>query len=272
MAALELGKVVQDVLETSRRYRHIARSVIERMAGEELPKARNHGDAVKRTKRRLHQVFGAYATPLPYAKLLERFKTLPRYPGGGQGGGLKDACRDVLALHASSAERLPELEHFYQRIFEITGRPARILDLACGLNPFTIPWMNLAAGTSYIAADIDLEMVQFVNEFLPMAGVSGAGIVNDLVAGPPDVEADVAFLFKTLPCLQHQTNRLGEVVDRIRARHIICSFPTRSLGNRPKGMVENYRTMFAQVSTGRAWRATEILFDTELVYVVERAT
>lgn len=267
MAALELNKVVRDVLKTSRRYRHIAGSVIERMAGEELLKARNHADAVKRTKRRLHQIFGAYATPLPYAKLLERLRG-----AAGNEMRLKEECRAVLGLHASSAERLPELDHFYERIFEVTGRPARILDLACGLNPFTIPWMNLAPGATYIAADIDLEMVQFVNEYLPLAGVNGAGIVNDLVAGPPDVQADVAFLLKTLPCLQHQTDRLGEIVDRIRARHIVCSFPTRSLGNRPKGMVDNYRAMFAQISAGRAWRATEILFESELVFAIERTT
>lgn len=265
MGVIDVDLVVREVIESSRRYRHLARSVIERMAGEEAPKSRNLAEAVKRTKRRLHQVFGAYATPLPYEKLLQRLGATASEPGA-----FKDACREVLALHASSAERLPELDGFYQTIFGITGRPGRVLDLACGFNPLTIPWMNLAAGASYVAADIDLEMVDFLDRYLKLAAVNGSAMVNDLVAGPPDVEADVAFLFKTLPCLQHQVSDLGGIIERIRAKWVVCTFPTRSLGNRAKGMVENYRAFFEKIVDGRHWRSKEVVLRSELIFLIER--
>src|SRR5688572_21566220 len=64
---------IDDVLArvgASRRYRWVAEAVVARLAEEEIPKARNLADAEKRTKRRLHQIFGAYTGQPDYARLL----------------------------------------------------------------------------------------------------------------------------------------------------------------------------------------------------------
>lgn len=55
---------ILDSVSNSKRYHGIAADVVTRVAMEEIPKARNQANATKRTKRRLHQIFGAYATPL----------------------------------------------------------------------------------------------------------------------------------------------------------------------------------------------------------------
>ena len=44
----------------STRYRAVDPALVARLASEELPKARNVDDAVKRVKRRLHQAVGAF--------------------------------------------------------------------------------------------------------------------------------------------------------------------------------------------------------------------
>src|SRR5687768_12245801 len=53
----------------SRRYRHVDPALVERLAAEEAPKAKNLADAEKRTKRRLHQIFGAYTGQPDYTRL-----------------------------------------------------------------------------------------------------------------------------------------------------------------------------------------------------------
>src|SRR6185295_14599912 len=96
----ELTSIVHAVTQ-SKRYRHVAPSIISRLAAEELPKSKNASDAEKRTKRRLHQIFGAYATAaLPYEKLLARLQTVKSDPAA-----FKQATREILELHASTAER-----------------------------------------------------------------------------------------------------------------------------------------------------------------------
>lgn len=250
----------------SRRYRHVADAVIARLAAEELPRSRNAADAEKRTKRRLHQVFGAYHTPLPWDRLLARLQEARPDPAA-----FRSACADVLRGHASTAERLPELDAgFYDRIFAITGPPASILDLACGLNPIAWPWMRLPPATRYTACDIDKEMARFLDGFFQLAGIDGRAPLHDLVAGPPPIEADVALLLKTLPCLQHQTPDLGTLLDRTRAKWLVVSFPTKSLGHIAKGMPTTYKAMFADLTSNRPWPTTELTFPSELVYIVHK--
>ena len=266
MPPTDLERIVAAVAE-SRRYRHVAPTIVARLAAEELPKSRNAADAEKRTKRRLHQIFGAYASPVPYDRLLARLDETQ-----GDPDLFKKVCAQILTQHASTNERLNDLENgFYERIFELTGRPAKVLDLACGFNPLTIPWMNLAPNTFYVAADIDAEMVRFLDRFLALAPVHGEARLVDLVHLTPSTPADVAFLFKTLPCLRHQTDDLLQILDAIQAPWMVISFPTKSLGNRSKGMRETYRGMMGELLKHReGWRPHELEFPSELVYVVEK--
>ena len=101
---------VVSAVQTSKRYQWVLPAVVERLASEEIPKSRNAADAQKRTKRRLHQIFGAYASPLPYATMAARIDALP--PGADE---LEALCRWMLGLHSSTRERLPLLPAFYRR-------------------------------------------------------------------------------------------------------------------------------------------------------------
>jgi 16S rRNA (guanine(1405)-N(7))-methyltransferase len=263
----DLAAIVHAVAH-SKRYRNVASSIISRLAAEELPKSKNAADAEKRTKRRLHQIFGAYATAaLPYDKLLARLQAVKSDPAA-----FREATREILELHASTAERLAELETFYERIFAITGRPTKILDLASGLNALTTLWMNLTPHAFYVAVDIDAQMANFVDRFLAIApGVHGVGRVNDLVAAPPGAWADVALLLKTLPVLQHQTADVLPILDAIKAPWLVVSFPTRSLGNRKKGMIGTYRAVMQGLLKARpAWASHELTYASELVYVIKK--
>ena len=259
--------VVARVL-ASTRYRDVDRSLLERLARDELPRARNADDAVKRVKRRLHQAVGAYrgrAAGLASATPASAW-------AGTWDEPMLAACRAALARHASTRERLPELETFYPTIWEAAGSvPRSVLDLACGLNPFALPFMRLDAASEYLACDVDRRVLDEVGGFLSLVGQPHRTWPCDLVDGVPEVDADVALLLKTLPLLDRQeAGAAGRLLARVRARHIVVSFPVRSLGGRG-GLARTYEARMERLldeAGDRVASSAVVRFRSELVFVL----
>ncbi|HUG15109.1 MAG TPA: hypothetical protein VMM78_08820 [Thermomicrobiales bacterium] len=269
---MSAGISVEDVLArvaASRRYRWVTEEVTRRLALEEIPHARNVADAEKRTKRRLHQIFGAYTGQADYTRLL-----LGIAEGREQGDdALRAACRAAMAQHASTRERLPILDELYARVLEVTGVPATLVDVACGLNPLALPWMGLGQDARYVAYDIDSGLLGLVAGFLDLMGVEHRVEPRDIVVSPPDDACDVMLLLKTVPCLDQQDPRAAlRVMQASRARHVVVSFPTQSLGGRGKGMARTYRARFDELMAaieGPIARIEELELVGELVFVIE---
>jgi len=258
----------------SRRYRWVAPELVERLAAEALIGSRRPADAVKRLKRRLHQICGAYVWEVrPDAVLAELRAAQAR--GGPE--GLRAACRQALARHASTRERLPVIEDFYRTIFARTGPPGRVLDLACGLGPLAWPWMGLPAQTGYVAYDVDRRLVELVDGALTLCGVSHVAALRDVVGRPPDEPADVALLLKAVPCLEQQ-DPVGarRLLGALQARRLVVSFPTRSLGGADRGMRSHYRSRLDALVAGTPWAPAgpsapeRIDFPLETVYLLGR--
>ncbi len=265
-----IDRVVDAVL-AGRNYRWIARDLLGRLATDALVAARNEADAVKRTKRRLHQIFGAYLWDLRPEMALDDLRDA--LASGGQ-AGLRAACRDLLAQHASTRERLPILNDFYDAIFARTGVPRVLMDVACGLGPLALPWMNLPSGpaaTTYLAYDIDQRLISVIDGFLTLCGVPHVAALRDAVATPPNDPVDVALLLKSAPCLEQQgrgsTRALLSALD---AAHVVLSFPTRSLGGARKGMPAHYGAQLDGLLAGTSWGVEELWFPSELVFVLSR--
>jgi 16S rRNA (guanine(1405)-N(7))-methyltransferase len=263
--------VVAAVLR-SRRYRTVSEPTVERLAQAAL--VSSGGDvkeAVKRTKRRLHESFGAFlATPPPYDRLAA---ALDEAAASGDDAAVRQALLRAMQFHASTQERLPVVDRFFAAIFAVTGQPADLLDVACGLNPLAVPWMNLGRDAVYRATDIDHALVGFVDHCVGVLGVPHVVAVEEALATPPDARepADVALLLKADPCLESQQKGSGyELVDGLRARVLVVSFPRRSLGGREKGMTQTYAQTFEQRAREHAWSYETLQFPSELVYVVWR--
>jgi len=266
----EVESVTTRVL-ASRRYRHVDPALVERLAAEETPKAKNLADVEKRTKRRLHQIFGAYTGQPDYTKLLLNLTAAWQT---GDEAEIRAACREAMAAHASTRERLAVLDEFYERVFAITGIPTSIVDIAAGLNPLAVPWMQLGTDTRYVAYDIDSQMLGFVDGALELFGVPHRAETRDIVSDPPQDTCDVALLLKSVPCLDQQDPAASaRIIHTIRARQVVVTFPTRSLGGHAKGMAQNYRTRFesllAELGSGFAL-AGEVELANELVFVIDR--
>ncbi|MDQ1351951.1 MAG: rRNA ((1405)-N(7))-methyltransferase, partial [Acidobacteriota bacterium] len=129
----------------------------------------------------------------------------------------------------------------YRDLFARIGKPRKILDLACGLNPFSVPWMGLEAGVEYIAFDIDTRLMSAINEFFKYLEKSYVGHCADILVSLPREEVDVVFLLKTLPCLEQQEKGISEkLIKALKAKYIVISFPSRSLTGKAKGMAGHY--------------------------------
>ena len=239
---------------------------MERIARDASRHAKRTRDAEDETRRRLHQVFGAYVQDLPIKRYVADLEATSHDPVA-----LRDTARRLMHSHASTRERLPVLETFYAEVFGTTGAPQRVVDLACGFGPLALPWMALPPGATYHAYDVDARYVTLAETCLRVFGASGSAELCDVAASAPAQSADVALLLKSVPCLEQQApGSAARVLETVRAGHVVVSFPTRSLGGAHKGMVSTYRTTMQRLCEGQDWRLSELLFPVELVFVVDK--
>ena len=276
---VELEAVVSAVA-ASKKYRALCEDTIRRVAAQQLAAVSSGGlrAAVKATRRRLHQAYGAFEQAFDgesaYRRLEEAYRS-------GSTLEVEATCRLVMALHQSTRERLPAIDRFYRDIWDVTGRPHTLLDVGCGLNPLALPWMSLEPDARLVALDIDRERVQWLNRYLVLAGLEPLARCQDVLAQPPGDAADVALLLKMAPTLERQEpEATGRLVEALRAPWVVVSFPVKSLGGHEKGMAENYTRQFealcragfhSRPAAGYGNPAYEILrFDSELVFAVRK--
>jgi 16S rRNA (guanine(1405)-N(7))-methyltransferase len=173
--------------------------------------------------------------------------------------------------HLSTRERLPILDQFYDEIFAVTGRPARILDLACGLNPLAFPWMELPVlGTDFVAYDIHEPRVNFLNHYFILQGLPPLAYVHDIALQPPGESGDLALFLKEMPRFERNYAGGGrELLQSLDVRWLVVSFPTISTHG-GRNLTNRYREFFFELIDGTGWPVTELLFDTELVFCAEK--
>ena len=170
--------------------------------------------------------------------------------------------------------KLVELEEAADRAAKTySGGMKRKLDIACGLNPLALPWMQLAEeGAAYYAYDIYHSMVDFLQGWLALMHVQGSAQVCDVLQTSPPQQADVAFLLKAIPCLEQLDKTAGHrLLREIHAQNLVVSFPIHSLGGRSRGMLEHYEAHFRELIAGvQHWEMKRLIFDSELVFVVKK--
>ena len=252
-------------IQESAKYRTVSQVLVRTIGAQELSKRRTLKEAIKATKNKLHQIAGAYQIgKMDYMNWLQ-----PLQQAASDPATLRAMAREIMAHHASTRERLVILDEFYSTLFADLPPIASILDLACGLNPLTIPWMSLPAGVTYYACDIYQDQVDFLQQCFALLGVAGEAQTCDLLQACPSQTVDVALLLKTIPCLEQADKLIGrKLLEEINAPVIFVSFPAQSLGGRNKGMTVNYEQHFQELVNDKPWRIERFAFATELVFRV----
>lgn len=260
-----------DLVLASAKYKDISKELITRIAAQELRKRHNSKEALKATKNKLHQVGGAYLnTREHYAQWLYELKIVTRSSNRQR---LLDLCATMMTHHASTRERIAILPQFYTQIFNELPPIHSVLDIACGLNPLSLPWMYLEEeGVTYYAYDIYHSMMDFLQEWLALMHVRGSAQVCDVLQTSPPQQVDVAFLLKAIPCLEQLDKTAGHrLLREIHADNLVVSFPIHSLGGRSRGMLEHYEAHFRElIASEQHWKVKRSVFDSELVFVIRK--
>jgi 16S rRNA (guanine(1405)-N(7))-methyltransferase len=259
-----LTREIVKKISQSKKYKALYEKTIERVVRDCLIRYPEKL-AEQKAKNLLHQIWGAYFPSQPhFQKLLADFKQEIE-----NGKNVKEAVRPLLQSQSSIKERLPILDDFYRKIFSVTGVPESIIDHACGFNPLTYFW--LPKGIKYFGFDIDKNQAEFLKSVFKILNIDRVKIDLGDILTDKFPQADIVFLLKLLPLLEHQQKGSSlEVLKKQICKYLVVSFPTTSLGGRKIGMVDFYSKQFQDLIKETGWETTKILFPTELVFVIKK--
>lgn len=263
-----LFSFIEDI-RASRKYRSLdlPESLLRDLFEREISTGRSPKEAKKLARQKLHAIVAPYLGDPDY---FQAAVELERAFSSGDVDQQNQACLRLLSAHASARERIPCMEEFYASIFNITGKPGALQDLACGLNPLAFPWMGLPRTTRYAAFDIHRPRVELINRFFQLAGMEPLAEARDVLVDPPQQPAHTAFFFKEAHRFeqrQHGCNRAFWLA--LRVKWLVVTLPAVSLGQH-HSMVERQRRLVYGVVEEFGWPVVELEVGGEMIFCIER--
>ena len=242
--------IAEQVL-ASPKYRHLDEALVRRMAAEAAGRFRDHNEAVKYAKRKLHQAFGAFLTGEPASAVRGCVEAIRG------GADPREACRTAMRAHASTAERIAWLDPFYAKVSAWCAPVSSVVDLACGLNPLTLPWLGLPPDATYWCCDIDRELVAALGRLGEVFPVQVRAQACDLLTATAVPAAELALVLKTLTTLEQQRGgAAGAVLAALDAPHVVLSLPRRSLGAR-RSYVDDPEALVSRAVSATRYRVAD---------------
>ncbi len=114
-------------------------------------------------------------------------------------------------------------------------------------------------------------MIGFLCAFFLHHNLNHCFTSEDITNFIPREKVHVAFLLKTIPCLEQVDKTIGtKLLESIPSDNILVSFPSRSLGGKSKGMAANYEAHFFQLISGKNWRVTKSEFPNEIAFLIQK--
>lgn len=220
----------------------------------------------KIVRQKLHNIIAPYLEELDYRSAMTDLSRISK----GDEQSLKEYCARILAAHASTKERIPIMSEFYARIFEHTGIPGSILDLACGLNPFALPWMGLSKETTYHAYDLHKPRIDLINAFFQVVDRPPLAEKRDILVKPPELRADMAFFFKEAHRFEQRRHECNRAFwQALKVKTIVVSLPSSNLTG-SHSMLEGQRILVERAVSGLDWKVTEILVGNEIIFCIDK--
>jgi 16S rRNA (guanine(1405)-N(7))-methyltransferase len=266
--AVDIKPILTEVAKKPK-YAGISAEIIQRIAAMEFQKRKTLKEALKGTLAKLHQLGGAYLEQRP--DFAQWSREIAELPEDLRAAGTKNFCLEKMRGHASTSERLPIINEFYQTCLQSIAPIQSILDLGCGIHPLALPWMPLAEDPMYLGMDIFKEMTDFDQRFLQQVRLRGRVLHADFLGNLPRQRYQLALCLKIIPLIDQVNQGITRTwLEKIPAEHILVSFPTSSLGGRSKGMPAHYRERFAQLTSESHWRVETYEFPSELAFLLQR--
>ena len=225
------------------------------------PKSADYKKIVKEVRGRLRRVYGLFRDD-------KRADLLKQLLLG------KVSAEEILKTHSSTKERIPFYRQLYHDLFKITGKPISIIDLGSGINPFSIPYMNLKE-LNYRAYDLGEEEIKNLNAYFKYLKkqnpfFTGKAVVLDILELKNILSADIAFLFKMTDVLDRRKGhkKTEEVITATPARFVVVSFPTVTMSG--KKMNFPRRRWIELLCERLNYKYALLEFSNELFYVIEK--
>lgn len=258
---------VVEAIKSSKKYGDTSEETIRDLAITALQQHKRPKPAIKAVRKRLHSIMAPYLGDPDYAQaerdLAAAFAT-------NDSGLVQDICHDILETHVSTRERLPLLDDFYPRIWEVTGKPTVLMDIACGLNPLAFPWMQLDPTVKFYAYDIHEPRIAFINAYFGLQGLDPLAKLQDVALTPIQEQADVALFLKEMPRFaRNYSGQERPLLDTIQATWLVLSFPTISTHG-GRDLTDRYREFMHQLIEDKAWPLVELMFDGEMVFCIQK--
>ena len=231
----------------------------------EAPRQPSRKTLLKAVRRKLHNIVAPYLGEPDYQALTTRLSSTQA--SDLESPELRAFCMDVLSEHASTAERIPFMTEFYEKLFETVGEPTVVLDLACGLHPLAFPWMGLPLTTRYHAYDIVQPRIDFINAFFEKIGLAPLAENRDILVNPPEITADLAIFFKEA----HRFEKRNPGCNRsfwagLNVDVLAISLPVQNLAGTHSLLDQHRALVYDNLPTGTL--VTELLFENEVVFLV----
>lgn len=263
----EVEKLMEGVL-SSRKYRELQLPVdmLRDLVSLNLPNSKNLAELKTNFRKSLHNVIAPYLENIDYNKeiqILQANKSDLLEPVN-----LKSYCLKMMATHASTRERIPHLEQFFNTIYETIGSPGSVLDLACALDPLCLPWIKLAPEAIFKAYDVNGPRVHYLQAFFALAYSNFLAIQQDILLNPPAEKAEVAFFFKEAHRFEkRQPGSTRRLLDGLNTRTIVLSLPAVDLKGHHS--LENYhRSLVDKSLEGTSWQQKVRLVGNELLFFI----
>ena len=227
---------------------------------EERTRSEDYKKTIKHVRAVLRRIYGVFLTKATQER--------EKYLAEGKYG-------KILQTHLSTKERLPLYPVIYDKIFAITGKPAIILDLGCGLNPVSYPYMEVKA--EYYASELTDADCKFLEKCFEKMKIKGKAVPLDLTeaASNPELlkqfpKADICFLFKVLDEIERKKGRKTSeaLIKAIDAKYLVISFATKKVTGKP--MKYPYRRWLEQMLTRLGYEFEIIKESNEIFYIVQK--
>jgi len=266
--ANENQNLVKEILKT-KNYKSLSQEVVERVVNQMSLKY-NQKHLSKEVKNKLHQIWGAFYESKPNFDKIYDYILENRESGLPQNLVLEKA----LLLHSSVSERSDILEEFWSVLIQEFGVRFKIVDYGCGLNALGLLSLNISKELEYLGYDIDQAQSDFLNKVFKIFDIYPQFEANTADIFNQKMETEgVAFFLKLFPTLEQQQKGIArQILENLKYKQVVVSFPTKSLGRRSRNMLDFYSTWFEELILDLGFETKKVVFENELVYISPFAT
>ncbi|MBX5328584.1 MAG: hypothetical protein QHH18_07620 [Candidatus Bathyarchaeota archaeon] len=195
--------------------------------------------------------------------------------------------REILKTHVSTRERLEVASDLFHSIFRITGKPQKLLDISCGLNPLFVPWMQIQE-CIYVCTELHDNLCNFINSYLkivsPILNIQAHVLKLDLLelfdsenkrivfeTNPLLADCSGAFLFKVLRSMERRRKGIAkQILQWTPAEWIVVSEATRSLVKR-EDIRRREKIWLKRLFTQLNYSVKEFLdYPDEIIFIIEK--